>query len=252
MTSRIGRYAAAMTVLMLGACGGPQGKGSREARSPDLPARATDRDDTPGAPTGASERPAPDRQSRELDIALLGFDRGSADAPVRVVEMSDYGCGYCRKFHMETWPVLRKEFVESGKIEWKFLPFVTGMFKNSPAATTAAECALEQGPDGFEAMNHRLWEEQKAWKGSDAPAAVIRGWVEDLGLDRVRFDGCVRENRRAARIAAANSLSRQIGVRGTPTFFIMGYPPLQGALPTDAFRQVLGVIYQDATKGSGG
>ena len=40
-------------------------------------------------------------------------------------------------------------------MEWKFLPFVTGMFENSSHAIAAAECALEQGPDVFEAMNHR-------------------------------------------------------------------------------------------------
>ena len=67
------------------------------------------------------------------------------DAPVRMVEMSDYGCGYCRKFHVETWPVLKRNSWTPAKVEWKFLPFVTGMFKNSPQATRAAECALEQG-----------------------------------------------------------------------------------------------------------
>jgi protein-disulfide isomerase len=169
-----------------------------------------------------------------------------------MVEMSDYGCGYCRKFHMETWPVLKKEFVDAGKVEWKFLPFVTGMFKNSPQATVAAECALEQGGASFESMNHRLWDEQKAWKGSAEPATVLRGWAVELGLDVARYDGCVGGNRRGSRIAAANALSRRAGVRGTPTFFIMGYPPLAGALPTDAFRQVLAMVYADATKNAGG
>jgi protein-disulfide isomerase len=248
MVSRIGRYATAMTVLAFGACGGTPGgghptKGSAADTGGSRPAEA--RTDVRAPP------PPVANQGTQLDISHLGVDSGSRDAPVRIVEMSDYGCGYCRKFHLETWPVLDKEFVETGRVEWKFLPFVTGMFRNSDQATTAAECALEQGRDFFEAMNQRLWEDQREWKGSGDAAAVLRGWAAELGLDTHRYESCVSENRRGQRIAAANALTRQLGVHGTPTFFIGGYPPLQGALPTDAFRQVLTLVYRDAVTDSG-
>lgn len=49
-------------------------------------------------------------QDQEIDVALLGHDSGLSTAPVRVVEFSDYGCGYCRKFHQDTWPVLTADF----------------------------------------------------------------------------------------------------------------------------------------------
>lgn len=186
-----------------------------------------------------------------LDIAVLGFDRGRSDAPVRVVEMSDYGCGYCRQFHEETWPVVLEEFVETGKVEWKFLPFVNGMFKNSPQATAAAECALEQGDPAFEAMNARIWGAQAEWKGTSEPNAVLRRLASDAGVDLERFDSCIAEDRRGDRVAAANALARQVGVRGTPTFFVVGYPPIQGALPVETFRQILTMVHADATKGAG-
>jgi protein-disulfide isomerase len=64
-----------------------------------------------------------------------------------------------------------------------------------------------------------------------------------------QFASCVSEDRRQERIAAATALTRQVGVRGTPTFFVIGYPPLQGALPTEQFQQVLSMVYADATKG---
>jgi len=254
MMTKVGRYAATVTVLALAAC--RAGSQSREGAGGAAPDAQASRAESAATPEGRGESQAaptpPGMQSRELDIAFLGFDRGSADAPVRVLEMSDYGCGYCRQFHMQTWPALRKEFVETGKVEWKFLPFVTGMFRNSSQATTAAECALEQGADAFEAMNHRLWADQKEWKGSSHAADVIAGWVGELGLDVERYSSCVSSDRRASRIVAANTLSRRLGVRGTPTFFIMGYPPLPGALPTDVFRQVLNQVYEDATKKAGG
>lgn len=186
-----------------------------------------------------------------IDIAALGFDRGNADAPVRVIEMSDYGCGYCRQFHEETWPTLRKEFVDAGKIQWKFLPFVTGMFKNSAHASLAAECSMEQSATYFEAVNSAIWGEQRAWKNSSNPAGVLRDLVSNVGVDMARYDSCVSENRRRERLEAADQLANQVGVRGTPTFFVVGYPPLQGALPLESFRQVLNIVYADATKAGG-
>jgi len=206
-----------------------------------------------GESAEASEVPAgiATPKQAELDIAVLGFDRGSHDAPVRVIEMSDYGCGYCRKFHEETWPVLREQFVDAGKIEWKFLPFVSGMFKNSSYATRAAECVMEQGREVFEAMNTRIWNGQKEWKGSADPAPTLRSFAGDVGADLGRYDSCLAEGRRDQRVSAATSLAHQVGVRGTPTFFVVGYPPLQGALPTEAFQQVLTMVYADATGAAG-
>lgn len=189
--------------------------------------------------------------SQQVDVTVLGHDRGSLAAPVRVVEFSDYGCGYCRKFHEDTWPVLAADFVDAGKVEWKFLPFITGMFKNSKEATTAAECVMEQGDGLFEKMNHSIWSLQSEWKNSADPAPILRGFAGDVGADLARFDSCLTEDRRGNRVRAATALAQQLGVRGTPTFFIVGYPPLQGALPLETFQQVLNMVYEDATKAGG-
>jgi len=191
-------------------------------------------------------------QAPTIDVALLGYDHGQRTAPVRVVEMSDFGCGYCREFHMKTWPMIREKFIEPGKVEWKFLPFVNGMFKNSPSALRTAECALEQSPKLFITISDRLWVNQRAWKGSADPNPLLREWVQGAGADMERFDSCLSENRREERIAAANALSRQIGVRGTPTFFIVGYQPIQGALGAEDFENILNLVYADATQGGGG
>ncbi len=198
----------------------------------------------------ASQRPiASDGRadSTPVDLASLGFDVGNQDAPVRVVEMSDFGCGYCRKFHLETWPTLRREFVETGKVQWKVIPFVTGMFAHSEAASMAAECALEQSPSAFEALEQHLWSDQSSWKKSDDAATLLRGWAAEDDLDMNRYDSCISERRPSDRLQAGRDLARRLGVRGTPTFFILGYPPLPGALPTETFRKVLNAVYEDAT-----
>jgi protein-disulfide isomerase len=191
----------------------------------------------------------PDPQT--LDISQLGMNRGAGDAPVRIIEFSDYGCGYCRKFHEETWPVVLRDFVDTGKVEWKFLPFVSGMFGNTTAASTAAECVLEQGDTLFHAMNGLIWMHQSDWKRSADPDSVLRGLANESGAELPRYDTCLSEGRRTQRVEGATSLARDIGVRGSPTFFVVGYPPIQGALPTDAFVQILTLVYNEAIKPGG-
>lgn len=182
---------------------------------------------------------------RQLPVEELGYDRGTAGAPIRVMELSDYGCGYCRRFHMETFPALEEEFIETGIVEWKFLPYVTGMFENSRTALRAAECTLEQSPEAFERLNDRLWEDQAEWKASGQAAELLRGWALEAGADAAGYDACHDEGRRLDRIAAADEVARELGVRGTPTFFVVGYGPLQGALPLETFQQILRSIHLD-------
>lgn len=190
-------------------------------------------------------------EPQTLDLAQLGINRGSADAPVRIVEFSDYGCGYCRKFHEETWPVLLRDFVETGKVEWKFLSYVSGMFGNTTAASTAAECVLEQGDTLFHTMNNLIWVNQSEWKRAADPATVLRGLAHESGAELLRYDTCLSQGRRTQRVEGATSLARDIGVRGSPTFFVVGYPPIQGALPTDAFVQILNLVYAEVSTPGG-
>ena len=179
----------------------------------------------------------------------LGFNLGSVDAPVKVIEFSDFGCGFCRRFHMESFPTIAEQFIATSMVEWKFLPFIAGMFDNSLAVSEAAECTLEQDPVAYGAFGDMLWERQPEWKESDDPGAVVRSWAAGLGLDMQRYDACLAEDRRLERVAGATVAAEQLGVRGTPTFWIVGYGPLQGALPLEVFQQILATIHQQAVTG---
>lgn len=184
-----------------------------------------------------------DGDAPRVRVDELGFDRGDREAIVKVVELSDFGCGYCKRFHDETFPMIREDFIEAGKVEWKFIPYITGMFANSLAATEAGECVMEQSDEAYEVIALRLWNDQPEWKNSGQPEALIREWVTELGVDMAVFDDCLAEDRRVPRIASATTLARQVGVRGTPTFVVIGYPPLQGALPAEVFQQLLTAVY---------
>jgi protein-disulfide isomerase len=231
------RSVAVAAALTLGACG---------SEAPDAPdTSSTTAGLLSGSPRGAStlmgDPNLPQDQGQNIDLATLGYDRGDPESPIRMLEMSDYGCGYCRQFHMETFPVLLADFV----------PYITGMFDTSLVATEGAECALDQSREVFAVLNERLWTDQSDWKRSDEPAAVVRTMAGDAGVDLGEFDACLADDRRIDRIAAATALAQRAGVRGTPTFFIMGYPPLQGALPTESFVQILTQVYAEATQGAG-
>jgi protein-disulfide isomerase len=184
-------------------------------------------------------------RATNLNIPELGYNFGSGDAPLKLIEFSDFGCGFCRRFHEESFPSLHEQFVETGRVEWKFMPFITGMFENSLAVTEAAECTLEQNAGLFEALSDRLWNRQSEWKGSGEPAVLVREWARELGGDEGRLDSCLAEDRRLDRVANATALSEQLGVRGTPTFWLVGYGPLQGALPLEVFEGILGVVLEE-------
>lgn len=241
------RYArpvgAILTALALGACSGTASEqGSADSPTADLLAQpVTDGRSTPLAvdPSLAQEGAPP------VEVVDLGFNRGDEDAIVKIVELSDFGCGYCRQFHQESFPAIREEFIETGMVEWKFIPFITGMFDNSLAATEASECVLEQGDEAFETMAARIWDEQRAWKSAADPAPILREWAQGAGVDMARYDGCLAEDRRIQRVASATTLARQVGVRGTPTFVVIGYPPLQGALPLAFFQDILRTVHNE-------
>lgn len=203
------------------------------------------REAVPPPPTStAAAAPAPDLTPEPMptapvdtvDLRTLGYARGRADAPVTVYEFSDFGCPFCGMFARGTYPQLGKEFVETGKVRWVMVPFVMGMFPNGEEAARAAECAGEQ--ERFWPMHDLLFENQKEWKATRAPAGVFQGYAERLKLDTRRFASCYRDNGRGARTALNNRAADAVGIRATPSFLVGGRL-VEGALPAEQFRALL-------------
>jgi protein-disulfide isomerase len=186
---------------------------------------------------------------REVNVLELGYNRGAIEAPLKVIEFSDFGCAFCRRFHQESFPTLIEQFIDTGMIEWKFMPFITGNFENSLAVTEASECALEQGPTFYEALGGELWGRQAEWKESDDAEALVREWARAAGVELARYDSCLAEDRRMDRIAGANTIADQLGIRATPTLWLVGFGPVQGALPLATFQGILGSIHADIVGG---
>ncbi len=201
---------------------------------------------TPASPGfDALNRPAPNTPpGDQIDLDMLGVEFGSPDAPARILEFFDFGCGFCRKFHAETLPALTDKYIDQGQLLWKAIPFVIGNWANSVPATLAAECALGQGH--YEEMAETLFERQPEWKPASEPEPILEGIAEELGLDMEVYRTCMSSDEFLWRVQAHSSLARQIGVRGTPTFVVVGYAPFAGALPLELFEQIIDTVLVNA------
>lgn len=173
-----------------------------------------------------------------LQPGTPGYDRGATHAPVTVLEFADFGCRYCAQFALTTYPTLADEFVKSGKVRWKYVPFVLGMFPNGDQAARAGECAADQGTAAFDRMHDRLFRRQGEWSRNGDPTGLFRAYAAAAGLDTTRFAACYAGQEPDGRIRASNELADRMGVRATPTFFVNGYR-IEGALPAQQFRTIL-------------
>lgn len=222
--TRLGLTVTAMAVS-LSACGGSGGGGA--------PSESV-------LSTMLSERGAgPDFAAQELTLDEIGFDFGEAEAPVKVVEFSNFACGFCRRFHAETFPALFRDYIETGKVQWKYVSFVSGMFPNGRAAALAGECAGEQGY--FKPMSALLYEHQPDWKSTPDPTDELEALAVEAGADARAYRECVAENSPEARLRGGFFAGARLGVRGTPTFMING-APLVGAHPLSTWTEILTAI----------
>ncbi len=167
-----------------------------------------------------------------------GFDRGAERAPVTVLEFADFGCPYCARFAAVTYPSLEAEFVKTGRVRWRYVPFSLGIFTNDDEAARAGECAGEAGRTAFSRMHDRLFAEQEGWKATPDPAGTFAAIAAGAGMDRARFADCYVGDGAKRLVLAANALADALGVRATPTFFVNGYR-VEGSLPPEQFRSLL-------------
>jgi protein-disulfide isomerase len=162
---------------------------------------------------------------------------GPAEAPVKIVEFSDYQCPYCRRAEPTVRQVLSRY---GGKVQLVHRDFpLDGHVRAFPAAR-AARCAGEQGK--FWEMSDALYQRQSDWgRNPKNPTGLFRDLARSAGVDVDKFDACMDGNRYAGRIEASRQEGIARNVTGTPTFFIDGRLFQRG--PTsDAFQAVVDSI----------
>lgn len=173
--------------------------------------------------------------AQEAELDGVGFVKGSADAPVVVVEYADFACSACAEFARDSWPIIDREYVESGVVQWRFVPFELG-FRNSEEGARAAQCAARLGD--FWTAHDLLFARQAEWSDDRNPDDELAAIAEAAGLDIELFRRCYDDDQGEEGTDAANRAARTDGVRGTPTFFINGFR-VQGAIPAETMTQLI-------------
>jgi protein-disulfide isomerase len=220
---------ALMAAFALAACGQEDARADMNALPPSVTEAA---EETTAAPVDT------------IDLRTIGYARGSDDAPLTVIEFSDFGCPFCASFSTRTYPDLHEEYVATGKVRWVFVPFVMGTFPNGELAARTAECAAEQ--DRFWEMKEQLYAGQDTWKSASRRQAprVFTGFADDAGLEPEAFSACFADNPVAGRIAVHNRAADAMRIRATPSFLVNGRL-VEGALPIAQFRMALDRMVED-------
>jgi protein-disulfide isomerase len=161
---------------------------------------------------------------------------GKADAPVTLVEVTDYQCPYCNRFDRDTLPELVKKYVDTGKVKLIPLDFPLDFHKNAMKAAMATRCAADQGK--FWQMREALLKEPKAVEGGNFAAMA-----KEVGLDDTQFQACMDGQKHAGAIKAMMDAARSAGISGTPSFIIapsgetLDGVKIVGALPLTVFEE---------------
>ncbi|MGH0032229.1 MAG: DsbA family protein [Myxococcota bacterium] len=173
-----------------------------------------------------------------FDVAAVGPALGPADAPITVIEFSDFQCPFCRRA-LPTLRELRKRHPQDVRVVYRHLPLET-IHPRARAAAEASVCAEQQGR--FWEFHDRLFEAQDALSDAD-----LRAHAEALGLDLTAWDACLADPAPAARVDADVEAARAVGLSGTPAFLVNGVL-LTGAKPIDDFERL---IERERTAGAG-
>lgn len=179
-----------------------------------------------------------------VTVGLAGVaSEGRDDAPVTIVEFTDYQCPFCARHARTTLLELRRKYIATGKVRYVIRDLPLDIHPFAKPSARAARCVAAQASEAFWAFHDSLFARQ-----STLSASTPREIARHAGLDLERFDACVASGRFDDRIAADEREAGRLGLMGTPTFVIgrtgttstLTGEVVRGAFPITAFDEVLG------------
>lgn len=167
---------------------------------------------------------------------------GRADAPVTIIEFSDFECPFCQSFFASTLPQIRRDYIDTGKVRYVLMDFpLDRVHRKARKAAEAAHCSAEQGK--FWEMHDILF----AQKGQ-LDDSLYGGYAKGLGLNTADFNSCLASGRHAGKIDKSMAGAVSIGIRVTPSFIVSLTAPgdivsggaiITGAQPYDEYRTAI-------------
>jgi len=174
------------------------------------------------------------------DDAVLG----DANAPVTIIEFSDYQCLFCRKFWTETLPSIKSEYIDTGKVNLVYRDFpLASIHPMAQPSAEAAECVREFGGDeAYFEYHDKMFEEQNLLGAGTIQytTADLKSWASELGYN---IASCLDSGKYASEVQKDTRDAQAAGGTGTPYFVVIGSDgkgtALSGAQPFSAFKQAI-------------
>lgn len=187
----------------------------------------------------------------EPDPLVEQRTKGKADAPITLYEMSDFQCPYCRRQALETFPLIEKEYIETGKIRWVFLNFpLVAIHPNAVPAAELAMCAAKVNK--FWQVHELLFTYQSKWAKLKDPGAFMLSLADSAGIARDAIAPCLENGEMRSIVQGEAEGAVKNGISSTPTVYIENVGIVPGAQPIELYRQVLDSLWKVKSGENGG
>jgi len=170
--------------------------------------------------------------------------RGSPDAPITIIEFSDFQCPFCSRFQTETLPTILEEYVDTGKVKFVYRDFpIQSSHPNAMPAAAASECAHEQNK--YWEYHDALFERQQTWNNLKLADSIdtFKKIAKEFGMNEDQFNSCLDSGKYVEEINKDLRDGTNYGITGTPGFFVgnekNGFVKLIGAQPIEAFKKII-------------
>lgn len=139
---------------------------------------------------------------------------GKKDAPITLIEFSDYQCPFCARFSKETLPQIKKDFIDKGKVRYIFRDYpLSTIHPKAQIAAEAAQCANDEGK--YWQMHDLLFDNQKALEKED-----LQKYAKEVGLNMNNFNNCLEKAKYFKEVKDDIQAGEKAGVQGTPAFIL--------------------------------
>ncbi len=187
-----------------------------------------------GQGAAAQAAPAPDDKV-SMAFPSGGFTEGKANAPLVMVEYTDYQCPFCQQFHNTAYTQIKANYIDTGKIRFVSRDFPLDFHENARRGANAARCAAEQGK--FWEMRHTM-----IVNASQLQQDKLATYAANVKMDVAKFQSCLAADKYKAAIDKDIAEGVAAGVNGTPSFVIgrvqdgkLQGVRLVGAMPYEQF-----------------
>ncbi|MEM5580903.1 MULTISPECIES: thioredoxin domain-containing protein [unclassified Roseibium] len=159
---------------------------------------------------------------------------GDENAPVAIVEYASMTCGHCANFHKRTWPELKEQFIDTGKVR-----FIFREFPLDPVAAAAFMLARCAPADKYFEIVDTMFENQRTWAFGDNPYQSLLDFSKQIGFTQETFEECLTNQGMLDAVNAVKDRgANEFGVSSTPTFFINGEKH-SGALSIEEMGKII-------------